>query len=93
MTLKELQYSGDHNSGIFHVSYEFVFLLDQELPSPPCHGIIDHPSPWGREHGKETGDCSEYSLIEEQQTVQVLGGEALWKVGVHRQCVSIKLKD
>lgn len=64
MSLKELQYSGDHGSGILRVSYTLVFLLDQELSSSPCHEVIDHPSPQGREHGEEIGDCPEYPTRE-----------------------------
>lgn len=90
MSLKELQYSGDHGSGILRVSYTLVFLLDQELSSSPCHEVIDHPSPQGREHGEEIGDCPEYPSLGKQHTVEVLGGKALWKVGVHSRCVSIQ---
>lgn len=81
MSLKELQYSGDHSSGILHVSYTLVFLLDQELSSPHCHEVIDHPSPQGREHGEETEDRPEYPSLEKQHTVEELGGKALWRLG------------
>lgn len=84
MFLKELQCSGDHSSGILRMSYTLMFLLDQELSSPHCHGVIDHLSPKGRERGEE------YPSLEEQHAAKVLGGEALWKIGVHRRCVSIK---
>lgn len=53
------------------MSYMLVFLLDQELSSPHCHGVIDHPSSQGRERGEE------YPSLEEQHTAKVLGGEAL----------------
>ena len=58
------------------MSYMLVFLVDQELSSPRCHGVIDHLSHKGRERGEE------YASLEEQHTAKVLGGEALWKVGV-----------